>query len=62
MPEEQKSAGGPPEVTAENGTGTNSPSKSPVSKGKALARITLLDGTVKDFPTDVSYRGFLSFR
>lgn len=55
MPEEQKSAAVPPEVTAENGTGTNSPTKSPVSKGKmALAKITLLDGTVKDFYIDVS--------
>lgn len=61
MPEEQKSAGNQPEVTAENGTGTNSPTKSPVSKGKtALARITLLDGTVKDFHIDVSYQICLS--
>lgn len=61
MPEEQKSAGSQPEVTAENGTGTNSPTKSPVNKGKtALARITLLDGTVKDFHIDVSYEIFLS--
>ena len=60
MPEEQKSAGGQPEVTAENGTGTNSPTKSPVSKGKtALARITLLDGSVKDFHIDVSCPIFL---
>lgn len=55
MPEEQKFAGGQPEVTAENGTDTNSPTKSPISKGKtALARITLLDGTVKDFHIDVN--------
>ncbi|XP_033178579.1 protein 4.1 homolog isoform X4 [Bombus impatiens] len=58
MPEEQKSAGSQPEVTAENGTGTNSPTKSPVSKGKtALARITLLDGTVKDFHIDRKAKG-----
>ncbi|XP_028521630.2 protein 4.1 homolog isoform X5 [Apis cerana] len=58
MPEEQKSAGGQPEVTAENGTDTNSPTKSPVSKGKtALARITLLDGTVKDFHIDRKAKG-----
>ncbi|KAK9309507.1 hypothetical protein QLX08_000765 [Tetragonisca angustula] len=58
MPEEQKSAGGQPEVTAENGTGTNSPTKSPVSKGKtALARITLLDGSVKDFHIDRKAKG-----
>ncbi|OAD62743.1 Protein 4.1 like protein [Eufriesea mexicana] len=58
MPEEQKSAGGQPEVTAENGTGTNSPTKSPVSKGKtALARITLLDGTAKDFHIDRKAKG-----
>lgn len=62
MPEEQKSAGGQPEVTAENGTDTNSPTKSPVSKGKtALARITLLDGTVKDFHIDVNYQFLFSF-
>ncbi|XP_050573329.1 protein 4.1 homolog isoform X3 [Bombus affinis] len=58
MPEEQKSAGSQPEVTAENGTGTNSPTKSPVNKGKtALARITLLDGTVKDFHIDRKAKG-----
>nr|XP_050852843.1 protein 4.1 homolog isoform X14 [Vespula vulgaris] len=58
MPEEQKSAAVPPEVTAENGTGTNSPTKSPVSKGKmALAKITLLDGTVKDFYIDRKAKG-----
>lgn len=55
MPEEQKPAVSAAEVTAENGTGTNSPTKSPVSKGKtALAKVTLLDGTVKDFYIDVS--------
>lgn len=56
MPEEQKTtAAAPAEATAENGTGTNSPTKSPVSKGKmALAKVTLLDGTVKDFYIDVS--------
>ncbi|XP_076654970.1 erythrocyte membrane protein band 4.1 like coracle isoform X4 [Halictus rubicundus] len=58
MPEEQKSAGGPPEVAAENGTGTNSPTKSPVSRGKmAVANITLLDGTVKDFHIDRKAKG-----
>ncbi|XP_076766574.1 erythrocyte membrane protein band 4.1 like coracle isoform X2 [Xylocopa sonorina] len=58
MPEEQKSASGPSEGTAENGTGTNSPTKSPVSKGKtAIARITLLDGTVKDFHIDRKAKG-----
>lgn len=57
MPEEQKTATAPAEATAENGTGTNSPTKSPVSRGKmALAKITLLDGTVKDFYIDVSRR------
>lgn len=55
MPEEQKITDTPTEATAENGTGTNSPTKSPVSKGKlALAKITLLDGTVRDFYIDVS--------
>jgi len=56
MPEEQKTpVSAPTETTAENGTGTNSPTKSPVSKGKmALAKVTLLDGTVKDFYIDVS--------
>jgi len=55
MPEEQKTISAPAETTAENGTGTNSPTKSPVSKGKmALAKVTLLDGTVKDFYIDVS--------
>jgi len=58
MPEEQKTANASEaEATAENGTGTNSPTKSPVSKGKmALAKVTLLDGTVKDFYIDVSHR------
>lgn len=57
MPEEQKTTGAPAEATTENGTGTNSPTKSPVSRGKmALAKITLLDGTVKDFYIDVSCR------
>jgi len=57
MPEEQKTTNAPTEATAENGTGTNSPTKSPVSRGKmALAKITLLDGTVKDFYIDVSRR------
>ncbi|XP_020294036.1 mesocentin isoform X4 [Pseudomyrmex gracilis] len=62
MPEEQpnkeKPVAAPTEATAENGTGTNSPTKSPVSKGKlALAKITLLDGTVKDFYIDRKARG-----
>ncbi|XP_014472074.1 PREDICTED: uncharacterized protein LOC106743073 isoform X2 [Dinoponera quadriceps] len=58
MPEEQKTAGAPAEATAENGTGTNSPTKSPVSKGKmALAKVTLLDGTVKDYYIDRKARG-----
>lgn len=57
MPEEQKNVAAPPETAAENGTGTNSPTKSPVSKGKmALAKVTLLDGTVRDFYIDVSCR------
>lgn len=60
MPEEQKTAAAPPEATAENGTDANSPTKSPVNKGKlALAKVTLLDGTVKDFYIDVS-RGNIS--
>lgn len=60
MPEEQKSAGSSAAeastaAAAENGTRTSSPSqKSPSNKGKTvLARITLLDGTVKDFPIEV---------
>lgn len=61
MPEEQKVTGAPTEAMAENGTGTNSPTKSPVSKGKmALAKITLLDGTVRDFYIDVSVEKFCS--
>lgn len=55
MPEEQKTVAAPLEATAENGTGTNSPTKSPVSKGKmALAKVTLLDGTVRNYYIDVS--------
>lgn len=55
MPEEQKSGASTAEASAaENGTRTSSPSKSPSNKGKTvLARITLLDGTVKDFPIEV---------
>lgn len=55
MPEEQKSTGGTGNVTAaENGTGTHSPSKSPMVRGKmALAKVTLLDGTTKDFSIEV---------
>lgn len=60
MPEEQKVADAPTtEAMAENGTGTNSPTKSPVSKGKmALAKVTLLDGTVRDYYIDVSVQKF----
>ncbi|KAM0727655.1 Protein 4.1-like protein [Formica fusca] len=58
MPEEQKTTDAPTEAMAENGTGTNSPTKSPVSKGKmALAKITLLDGTVRDYYIDRKARG-----
>lgn len=57
MPEEQKTIAPLSEATAENGTGTNSPTKSPVSKGKmALAKIMLLDGVIKDFYIDVSIK------
>ncbi|KAJ8673708.1 hypothetical protein QAD02_004970 [Eretmocerus hayati] len=56
MPEERKPSVGPTELAVENGT--SSPSKSPMSKGKqALARITLLDGTVKDFTIDRKAKG-----
>ncbi|XP_015124223.1 uncharacterized protein LOC107046192 isoform X1 [Diachasma alloeum] len=56
MPEERKSSASPADIMAENGT--NSPSKSPVNKGKlALSKITLLDGTVKDFYTDRKAKG-----
>uniref|UniRef100_A0A0C9RCK9 Moesin/ezrin/radixin homolog 1 n=1 Tax=Fopius arisanus TaxID=64838 RepID=A0A0C9RCK9_9HYME len=56
MPEERKSSASPADIMAENGT--NSPSKSPVNKGKlALAKITLLDGTVKDFYVDRKAKG-----
>ena len=56
MPEERKPSVGVAEVTAENGTGTTSPNKSPVNRGKmAVAKITLLDGTVKDFPIEVRF-------
>ena len=54
MPEEHKPSEGAVEVTAENGTGTTSPDKSPINRGKiAVAKVTLLDGTVKDFPIEV---------
>jgi hypothetical protein len=52
MPEERKPSFGPVETATENGT--SSPNKSPLNKGKlALARVTLLDGTVKDFNIEV---------
>ena len=54
MPEEQKPAGPTGDVMAENGT--SSPSKSPINKGKStVAKVTLLDGTVKDFPIEVCF-------
>lgn len=54
MPEQQKPTGGTGDIMAENGTGKNSPSKSPIIKGKmTFARVTLLDGTVKDFQIEV---------
>lgn len=53
MPEERKSSMAKEEVATENGT--NSPSKNHLSKGKmAIAKVTLLDGTVKDFDIEVS--------
>ncbi|XP_044002235.1 uncharacterized protein LOC122848315 isoform X2 [Aphidius gifuensis] len=56
MPEEQKSTGGVGDIMTENGK--NSPSKSPVTRGKmALCKITLLDGTVKDFYIDRKVKG-----
>ncbi|XP_053593823.1 uncharacterized protein LOC103579240 isoform X2 [Microplitis demolitor] len=60
MPEEQKSTGGTGNVTAaENGTGTHSPSKSPMVRGKmALAKVTLLDGTTKDFSIERKAKGY----
>lgn len=52
MPEEQKSGGPAGDAMAENGT--SSPNKSPINKGKnTVAKVTLLDGTVKDFPIEV---------
>ncbi|XP_044588178.1 uncharacterized protein LOC123267549 isoform X2 [Cotesia glomerata] len=61
MPEEQKSTSTTTgNVTAaENGTGvTHSPSKSPMIRGKmALAKITLLDGTTKDFSIERKAKG-----
>lgn len=54
MPEEQKIDSGRVEMTGENGTGSSSPNKSPVNRGKmAVAKITFLDGTVKDFSIEV---------
>lgn len=53
MPEERKLSVGPNETSATE-NGTSSPSKSPNTRGKvALARITLLDGTVRDFNIEV---------
>ncbi|XP_066593827.1 protein 4.1 homolog isoform X2 [Prorops nasuta] len=61
MPEEQKTTGGPPEVTAENGT-ANSPVKSPVTKGKmTVAKVTLLDGTVQDYSIERKAKGYELF-
>ncbi|XP_012286197.1 uncharacterized protein LOC105702860 isoform X3 [Orussus abietinus] len=67
MPEEQEHSQGQDQeqerkvvvTVAENGTGTGgSPNKSPVAKGKtALVKITLLDGTVKDFTIDRKAKG-----
>lgn len=55
MPEEVKPSAKEPEPMAENGTGTSSPNNGPLPRGKsAIARITLLDGAVKDFMIDVS--------
>ncbi|KAK0170633.1 hypothetical protein PV328_008460 [Microctonus aethiopoides] len=49
MPEEQETIGGTIAVSNENGTEANYPSRSPIMKGKnTLAKVTLLDGTVKD--------------
>ena len=57
MPEEVKPSAKEPEVTAENGTGNNSPNKGSHNKGKnAVAKVTLLDGIVKDFVIDVSIK------
>lgn len=54
MPEERKTSSGTVEVTTENGTGSSSPNKSPVNRGKmAVTKITFLDGTVKDFSIEV---------
>lgn len=65
MPEEQKSTSttaGNVTTAAENGTGvTHSPSKSPMIRGKmALAKITLLDGTTKDFSIEVIFINLFS--
>ncbi|XP_058792389.1 uncharacterized protein LOC131664926 isoform X2 [Phymastichus coffea] len=62
MPEERKPSSvepppsSQPQPTTENGV--NSPSKSPHNKGKlTLARITLLDGNVKDFNIERKAKG-----
>lgn len=56
MPEEQEPIGGTIVVSNENGTEANYPSRSPIMKGKnTLAKVTLLDGTVKDLIIEVTY-------
>ncbi|XP_051174854.1 uncharacterized protein LOC127290388 isoform X2 [Leptopilina boulardi] len=58
MPEERKTSSGTVEVTTENGTGSSSPNKSPVNRGKmAVTKITFLDGTVKDFSIERKAKG-----
>ncbi|XP_043464962.1 uncharacterized protein LOC122500207 isoform X3 [Leptopilina heterotoma] len=58
MPEEQKLGSGVVEMSTENGTGSTSPNKSPVNRGKmAAAKITFLDGTVKDFSIERKAKG-----
>ena len=54
MPEERKLSVGLTEMATENGT--SSPKKSPMNKGKlALAQVTLLDGSIKDFNIEVRF-------
>lgn len=56
MPEERlnKSSLSTNDIATENGT--NSPNKSPRNRGKmTIAKITLLDSSVKDFPIEVSF-------
>ncbi|XP_011498610.1 PREDICTED: uncharacterized protein LOC105362813 isoform X3 [Ceratosolen solmsi marchali] len=56
MPEERKASFGPMETVTENGT--SSPNKSPLNKGKlVLARVTLLDGSIKDFNIERKAKG-----